>query len=186
MRHQLPPPRLAREGWAPVDIPKGAQRRNLLVHKLAQTRRTRFIPALPEHQLAGLIGGLAPDERKALDMIVETTDLLIVGDRKWFLVPAPPLLIDLLATFGAEFAECEWALEDEEETDVCGFDREGDPLDAGELDDSDKEAEPDNEPSFGLARRPAASIEGAINSVDDIPPKVRWARVRGSGDCRLV
>ena len=105
----------------------------MLVSKPSLARRTRYIPALPVHHLAGLIGGLAPNERKALDMIVETADVLAVGGRRWLLVPAPAGLIDLLATFGAEFADREWALEDEEETDVCGFDREGDPLDQGEL-----------------------------------------------------
>ena len=186
MRHTLSPPRLSREGFTPVDVPKGARRQHMLLSKPPEGRRTRYIPALPEHQLAGLIGGLAPDERKALDWIVETADLLIVADRKWFLVPAPELLIDLMATFGAEFADCEWALEDEEETDLDGFDQEGDPLDQGELDDSDMEAEPDLEESFVIARRPAASIKGAINDVNDIPPKIRWNHLRGSGEARLV
>ena len=67
--------------------------------------------------------------------------LLIVGDRQWLLLPAPPVFVDLLATFGAEFAECEWALEDEEETDVCDFDKEDDPLDKGELDHDGREPE---------------------------------------------
>ena len=67
MRHQLPPPRLAREGWAPVDIPKGAQRRHLLVHKPAHTTRTRLLPALPQHHPGGLLGGFAPAPRTRLD-----------------------------------------------------------------------------------------------------------------------
>ena len=139
--HNLPAPRLSREGFTPVDVSKGTQRKHMLLSKPPHGTRTRYIPSLPEHQLAGLIGGLAPDERKALDWIVETADLLTVADRKWFLVPAPELLIDLLAAFGAEFADCEWALEDEEETDLDGFDKEGDPLDVGELEHDGLEPE---------------------------------------------
>ena len=101
-------------------------------------------------------------------------------------LPAPAGLIDLLATFGAEFAEREWALEDEEETDVCDFDKEDDPLDRGELDEGDKEAEPDLEATFIKAQRPAASIEGAIKDVADLPRKVRWPNSLSNGDCRLV
>ena len=56
-------------------------------------------------------------------------------------MPAPPLLLDLLATFGAEFADREWTLDDEEETDVCEFDKEDDPLDKGELEHDGREPE---------------------------------------------
>ena len=126
MRHHLPPPRLSREGFVPADAPAGAQRRDMLLPKPPHPELTPYIPALPEHHLAGLIGDLAPNERKALDQIVQTADVLTVAERQWLLVPASQWLLEFLATFGAEFAECEWTLDDEEETDVCEFDKEGD------------------------------------------------------------
>ncbi len=100
------------------------------------------------NNLAGLIGGLAPNERKALDQIVETADLLTVGGRQWLLVPAPPSLLDRLATLGAEFAECEWTLDNEEEQDDDQL------ITFGKLDDGDKEAEHASTPTeLGHGRR---------------------------------
>ena len=68
--YNLPPPRLSREGFTPVDLPKGTQRKHMLVSKPSLARRTRYIPALLDIHLAGLIGGLARDERKALNQRV--------------------------------------------------------------------------------------------------------------------
>ncbi len=65
--------------------------------------------------------------------------MLTVARRPWLLVPASPLFIDLLATIGAEFAECEWTLDEEEEQDDDRL------VTFGEPDDADKEADPDHE-----------------------------------------
>ncbi len=82
------------------------------------------MPVLPEAELAFAIGKLAPPERKALAQIVETADVLLVGDRSWLLVPADPRLLDTLAAFGAEAEDREPFMDDEVETDNPNADLE--------------------------------------------------------------
>ncbi len=76
-----------------------------------------FVPVLPEADLAFAIGKLAPPERKALAQIVETADVLLVGDRSWLLVPADARLLDTLTAFGAEAEDRKPFIEDEIESD---------------------------------------------------------------------
>lgn len=75
--------------------------------------RSPVIPAMPELALAFAIGKLAPPERRALAWIVETADVLEVEDDTFLLVPVDPLLLDILAAFGAEAEDREPCLEDE-------------------------------------------------------------------------
>ena len=77
----------------------------------------RTLPVFPDATGAGLeffLGSLAPDERKALDWIVENADLIQVQDgAPYLLVQASPWLLDTLAAVGAEAEDRENDLEDE-------------------------------------------------------------------------
>ena len=81
-------------------------------------RRASFIPSLPEGDLAFIIGHAAPDDRKALAQIVETSDMIRLDDgREFLLTPATPALVDRLAAFNAEAEDREWQEEDDVEVD---------------------------------------------------------------------
>ncbi len=103
------------------------------------------------------ISEVAPPERKALAQIVETADVLLVGDRSWLLVPADARLLDTLAAFGAEAEDCEPFMEDEIETD-------DDTNNDRELDDADLE------PDCPGARR----VLAAGRMVQGAPQRQPW------------
>ena len=89
----------------------------MLIPKPAPRDHAAFIPTLPYHEHANLLGNLAARERKALTQIAEAADLLIVEDRPWLLVPASAWLIDTLATLNAECEDRGPYMEDEEQPD---------------------------------------------------------------------
>ncbi len=71
------------------------------------------LPAMGSHQLAFVIGALAPTERRALMQIAETADLLETSAGPFMLVPVDADLIDMLAAVGAETDDRESDLQDE-------------------------------------------------------------------------
>jgi hypothetical protein len=109
----------------------------MLIPKPRGRRRARFIPSLPEGELARSLGRLAPAERKALARVVETADLITVGEREWLLVPAPGDLLDALAAFGAEHVDLE---PDYEEMDLA----EPDPAYAARCNGTGHPGDPDD------------------------------------------
>ncbi|MBI1182122.1 MAG: hypothetical protein GC201_16380 [Alphaproteobacteria bacterium] len=93
-------------------------RRGLLFPKPRGRRRTHFVPTLPVDSLNWILGEAAPDERKALAQIVETSDLIRLQDGTELLViPTTPALLDRLAAFQAEGEDREWDHEDMKEED---------------------------------------------------------------------
>lgn len=82
-------------------------------------RRGTLPTGAGEISLEHFLGSLAPDERKALDWIVENADLIQVQDgAPYLLVQASPWLLDTLASFGAKAEDRENDLEDEPSEDV--------------------------------------------------------------------
>ena len=71
------------------------------------------IPAIADCHLHWITRDLGPAERKALRMICETADLVIVDDQLHLIVPALDGLMDTLAAFEAEAEDRENDLEDE-------------------------------------------------------------------------
>ena len=64
---------------------------------------SRSIASSPRAARDFAIGQLAPDERRALDQIAETADLVEVeGCSPYLLIPTTPALLDILAALGAE------------------------------------------------------------------------------------
>jgi hypothetical protein len=97
-----------------------AFRKHALCPKPEGVRRTT-LPCTPHDlDLERLLGDLAPDERKALDWIVENADLIQVEEDAppFLLVQVSPDLLDTLAAFGAEAEGRENDLEDEPTEDV--------------------------------------------------------------------
>lgn len=69
----------------------------LMFPKPRGKRRHKYIPTLPQEALNHIIGEAAPDERKALAQIVETSDIIRLEDGTELLVtPATPALVDRL------------------------------------------------------------------------------------------
>lgn len=90
----------------------------LMFPKLRGSKRHNLIPVLPREALGFIIGNAAPDERKALAQIVETSDMIRLDDgREFLLTPATPALVDRLAAFNAEGEDREWQEEDDVEVD---------------------------------------------------------------------
>jgi hypothetical protein len=83
-------------------------------------RRTTLPGTTEDVGLERFLGDLAPNERKALDWIVENADLIRVREAAapYLLVEASPWLLDTLAAFGAESEDRENDLEDEPSEDV--------------------------------------------------------------------
>ncbi len=109
-------PRMARAGFEPVTVPKGTRRSDMGLPK-PRIRRA-IIPPLAHHELSWLAGELGPPERLALRHIVETADLLDVGDSGvWLLVPTTAALLDALAAFEVEAEDRENDIEDEPQDD---------------------------------------------------------------------
>jgi hypothetical protein len=83
-------------------------------------RRTTLPATAEDLGRERLLGDLAPDERKALDWIVENADLIQVREAAapYLLVEAFPWLLDTLAAFDAEAEDRENDLEDEPSEDV--------------------------------------------------------------------
>ena len=106
----------------------------MLIPKPTRPQHQSFMPAIVAHDLAFMLGALAPSERQAMATIAESADVFTFENQSWLLVPAPAWLIDTLALFGAECEDREPGLDDEAETDM-GVD------DMGELDLSDYEAD---------------------------------------------
>ena len=105
-------PRMAAAGVEPVEAPKGTRRSHMLVPK-PRLRRS-IIPSIDERALSLLASELGPDERKALRHIVETADVLDLGEHgTWLLAPATAALLDTLAAFEADGEDREYDLEDE-------------------------------------------------------------------------
>ena len=91
---------------------RAPSRRHMLIPK--GKHREKPFPAVPEHCLPWLAGRLAPIERKALQLICETADLVVVDEGHGYLiVPVTGILIDILAAFEAEGEDRENDLEDE-------------------------------------------------------------------------
>jgi hypothetical protein len=118
--------------------------RTMAVPKDAWTgRRPRaFIPTVDNDDLPFLLGRLAPAERKALQQIVETADLVTVNGKTWLLTPADPGLLDTLATIGTDGEDREGDLCDEPSTGdsngshAVGFDEDMEPDDDCGMDGS--------------------------------------------------
>jgi hypothetical protein len=83
-------------------------------------RRTTLPGTTEDVGLERFLGDLAPNERKALDWIVENADLIRVREAAapYLLVEASPWLLDTLAAFGAESEDRENDLKDEPSEDV--------------------------------------------------------------------
>ena len=112
------------------------------------------IPAVSDVQLHWLTRKLGPAERRALRMIVETADLVIVDDRPHLIVPALDDLIDTLAAFEAEGEDRENDLEDEPQPDDEPDPDEGDQ-------DEDKEPDYHSVPDYGMDQsKPLSSRVG--------------------------
>ena len=109
-------PRMARAGFEAVTVPKGTRRSDMGLPKPCIPRA--IIPPLAHHELSWLAGELGPPERLALRHIVETADLLDVGDSgTWLLVPTTTALLDALAAFEVEGEDRENDIEDEPQSD---------------------------------------------------------------------
>lgn len=106
--------RLAREGFVPVNAPKGAKRSAMLRPKPVEHYRRIDLPAIGDLWLASALGRLAPDERKALDWIVNHADVVAVdGEPVALVVEVDQRILDVLATFGAEVEDRECVTDDE-------------------------------------------------------------------------
>ena len=112
------------------------------------------IPAIADHELPWLAGKLGPAERRALRMICETADLVIVEDQLHLIVPALDDLVDILAAFEAEGEDRENDLEDEPQPDDEPDPDEGDQ-------DEDKEPDYHSVPDYGMDQsKPLSSRVG--------------------------
>jgi hypothetical protein len=90
----------------------------VLIPKPAERARKFFLPPMADWGLPWPFRRLMPIERKALQAIVETADLIVVdGAPPHLLIPAYPHLLEILAAFEAEIEDDENDLEDEENGD---------------------------------------------------------------------
>lgn len=72
-----------------------------------------YVPAMSDVELSWIIGGLMPEERRALAKIIDAADLLTVEGQAYLVAPVDNETLDTLAAFEAEAAERENDLEDE-------------------------------------------------------------------------
>ena len=91
---------IARMGGKPVEH-RRVSPKHMAVPKPED--RTPYMPLRLNGIMDFAIGQLAPDERRALDQIAETADLVEVeGCSPYLLIPTTPALLDILAALGAE------------------------------------------------------------------------------------
>ncbi len=109
-------PEMQRRGFVPASPSKGWRRSNMLMPKPTSNGRRGFVPAIDTVALNWALADVTPIERQALEYIVENADLIAVeGGAGFLLIEAPPKLLDILATLGAEAHDRENDLEDEAE-----------------------------------------------------------------------
>lgn len=90
------------------------------IPKPSTAEAARFIPAVPDAEIARIIRDLAPSERRALHKIAEEADLLEIEGQTWLLAPIDAGTIDVLAQVGAETDDMENDLNDEQECEDEG------------------------------------------------------------------
>ena len=105
------------------------------------------VPAIAEHRLQWLAGNLGPAERRALRMIYETADLVLVNDEPYLIVAALDDLIDTPAAFEAEGEDRENDFEDEPQPD--------DEPTAGSSCYDEREPQHHTVPNYGMNQEPA-------------------------------
>ncbi len=142
MRRETAPPRLSRVGWIPAGPDKRVNKRAMLIPKTGHV--TDHIPTLMDFSEV-----ICPPERRALREIIETAEVVREGDHLYLLARVSAATLDSLATFETSREDLE---EDDEPSIGAGYAGSNE-VDA-ELDNSDDEPEPDEEPDApGLRRR---------------------------------
>lgn len=124
-----------------IDVPETSPE-HVLLPKPTARHRTPFIPVMPQDESSWLLGGLMPEERKAMAHICENASILDVEgvEHTYLIVPVTPKVLDTLATFGADGEDREIEHDDEIETDGS--------LDEDKEPDVDDEPDHDNEPDY--------------------------------------
>ena len=109
-------PEMRHRGFVPASPSKDWRRGDMLRPKPTPDGRRGFVPAVDTVALNWALAEVTPIERQALEYIVENADLIAVeGGAGFLLIEAPPKLLDILATVGAEAQDRENDLEDEAE-----------------------------------------------------------------------
>jgi hypothetical protein len=105
-RTELPPPRLAREGFVPAGPEKRVHQRHMLIPKTGCP--SDHIPTLMDFSEV-----LCPPERRALREIVETAEVVRENGHVYLVARVSSATLDSLATFETSRADLEEGGDDE-------------------------------------------------------------------------
>jgi len=92
--------------------------RNMVVPKPEYRPGTMFCT---ERKIIKRLGFLIPSERRVLNQIVDTLDVIDAADRQWLLVPADTQLLHSLAMYESWAADLEPQDDDDKDNDAGGW-----------------------------------------------------------------